>query len=523
MKENDRPNIVIVMTDQQRADLRAGCGYPLDTMPYLDRWASEGVDFRRAYTPNPCCVPARVSMFTGRYPSCHHVRTNHNLRDAVFGEDMLDVLKRAGYKTALCGKKHTYHEPEDFDFHELNGHLGKGGEINETKEQIEFAEFLNSSKHMESHVPSPGGVEVQHPYRNVSSAFKFLDNERGEDPFFIWLSFAEPHNPYQVPEPYFNMFPPESLPELQSSAADLAEKGYSFVWERKAWELVLGENIEERILRTRSNYYGMLRLIDDQFKRFIEGLEERGLRDNTVVVFLSDHGDLVGEYGLLRKGVGLPECLVRVTMAWQGPGFINAGANDSACVNLVDILPTVCDLTGEDIPFGSQGRSLLPLLRGEDYPEGEFDVAYSEFGYGGLFWNDNDTLKVKDDRAITDGTGFAEMSSWTQSGQTRMVRKGDYKIQTDMMGTGYLYNLKEDGAEVCNLWDNPDYISVKTDMLCCLASAMLRAADPVPPPRNRYRTKLHPKGYWFDKDYISPDPGVRNKDSIADYVKHKNS
>lgn len=515
-----RPNIVVVMTDQQRADLRAGCGYPLDTMPFLDRWARDGVDFRRAYTPNPCCVPARLSMFTGRYPSCHNVRTNHNVRDALYSEDLLDVLKRGGYKTALCGKNHTHRKPEDFDFCERTGHLGRGGEVNETKEEIEFAEFLNASKHMESHTPSPGGVEVQHPYRNVSSAFKFLDTKRGEEPFFIWLSFAEPHNPYQVPEPYFNMFPPEKLPKMASCAADTDTKGYSFAWERAAWEQVLGTNIEERILRTRSNYHGMLRLIDDQFKRFIEGLEERGLRDNTVVVFLSDHGDLAGEYGLIRKGVGLPESLIRVTMAWQGPGFAQTGANDNSCVNLVDMLPTVCDLIGEETPFGSQGRSILPLLRNEAYPKGEFDIAYSEFGYGGLYWNDNDLLKVADDRAITDGTSFAEMSSWTQSGQTRMVRKGDYKIQVDMMGNGYLYNLREDIAELKNLWNEPELLSVKADMLTCLAAAILRAADPLPPPRNRYRTKTHPKGYWFDKDFVAADPGVRNNEKMADYAVH---
>ena len=86
------------------------------------------------------------------------------------------------------------------------------------------------------------------------------------------------------------------------------------------------------------------------------------------------------------------------------------------------------------------------------------------------------------------------MGSWTQSGQTRMVRKGDYKIQIDMMGTGYLYNLKEDPAELRNLWDEPDYLQIKADMLACLAAAALRAADPIPAPHNRYRTKLHQRG-----------------------------
>ena len=93
----DKPNIIIVMTDQQRADLRKACGYELDTMPFLDSWAEGGVDFTKAYTPNPTCMPARVSMFTGRYSQCHHVRTNHNSVDALYTKDLLDVLKENGF------------------------------------------------------------------------------------------------------------------------------------------------------------------------------------------------------------------------------------------------------------------------------------------------------------------------------------------------------------------------------------------------------------------------------------------
>ena len=262
-----KPNIVIVMTDQQRADLRRSCGYGLDTMPFLDEWAQGGTDFERAYTSNPTCMPARVSMFTGRYSQCHKARTNHNAADACYTEDLLDVLKRNGYVTALCGKNHSHHQPSDFDFHEETGHLGYEGEKNTTDRELEFADYLCQTGHMEMHSPSPGGVEMQHPYRNVSSALKFMDGLDGTKPFFAWVSFAEPHNPYQVPEPYFNLFPPETLPPVHAGKELLGEKGERFLWLRSVWEKVLGENIEERILRARSNYHGMLRLIDDQFKR----------------------------------------------------------------------------------------------------------------------------------------------------------------------------------------------------------------------------------------------------------------
>lgn len=172
---------------------------------------------------------------------------------------------------------------------------------------------------METHQPSPGGVEVQHPYRNVSSALKFIDDVKGKQPFFAWVSFAEPHNPYQVPEPYFDMFPPESLPVNRAGTEALEGKGERFLWLRSVWEKVLGTDIESRIQRARSNYHGMLRLIDDQFKRLIEGLRERGIEEDTIVIFLSDHGDFVGEYGLIRKGPDLPDIYVMSHLSGKDP------------------------------------------------------------------------------------------------------------------------------------------------------------------------------------------------------------
>lgn len=514
-----RPNIIFVMTDQQRADLRKGCGYPLDTMPFLDQFAAQGVDFTRAYTPNPTCMPARVSLFTGRYPSCHHVRTNHNRIDALYTQDLLDVLKAAGYRTALCGKNHSHRKPEDFDFHECSGHLGYEGELNTTPEQIGFADYLKSTKHMEMHAPSPYGVEVQHPYRNVSSALKFIDETPRNQPFFAWVSFAEPHNPYQVPEPYFDMFPPEALPPTAAGKDCLPGKGPRWEWLRRTWERVLGEDIENRILRARSNYHGMLRLIDDQFRRLVEGIEARGLRDNTLIVFMADHGDYVGEYGLIRKGVDLSEALCRIPLAMQGPGVATQGCN-AACVNLVDLLPTVCDLLEVEIPLGVQGKSLLPLMQGAAYPDGEFDIAYSENGFSGLYWDDEDDLSLPAEGAcLPDYSTFDCLNTFTQCGQVRMVRKGDWKLQADMMGNVYLYNLKDDPRELKDLAGDPDCAAIQNELFAALTTAMLRACDPLPVPHHRYRLKRHPKGFWQDKTYHTEDAGVAQEPCLKDYWK----
>ena len=502
-------NILFVMTDQQRADLRRDEGYPLDTMPCLDSFAREGVDFGRAYTANPICMAARVSLFTGRYPSAHRVRTNHNRRDALYTKDLLDVLKEAGYRIALCGKNHSHRDPEDFDFHACFGHLGYEGETNHTDAETEFADFLCATNHMESPHPSPGGLEVQHPYRSVSDAFRFIDSCPENTPWFAWVSFAEPHNPYQVPEPYFDLFPPDTLPPVHAGADCLPEKGPRWTWLRQTWERVLGPEIESRILRARSNYHGMLRLIDDQFRRLVEGLEARGLRENTLIVFLSDHGDFVGEYGLIRKGPDLPEILTRIPMVLAGPGIAKTGRREDVCVSIADLFPTVCAMIGVPVPFGVQGRNLLPLLRGEPVPPHEFDTAYSESGYGGLWWTGEDGLTLPEEGACDeDYTRFDCLNTWTQCGQVRMVRKGDWKIQCDMLGRTYLYNLKDDPFELHDLSEDAPFTGIRAEMLAELAAAMMRAADPLPPPHHRYRIKRHPDGYWRDKDFTAADPGI---------------
>lgn len=506
-----KPNIVIIMTDQQRADLRRGEGYELDTMPFVDSLSENGVDFAGAYTANPTCMPARVSMLTGRYCGAHRVRTNHNAEDALYTKDMLDVLKESGYVTALCGKNHSHRSHDDFDFCAPMGHLGAlsgKNSLETTPEDEEFERFMNKTDFIGSETASVGSVKQQMPYRSVTSAFDFIDNHTKNSPFFLWLSFAEPHNPYQVPKPYFDMFSPESLPEEAYDDKAVRGKGFRYSWIKDVWKKLLGEDSDRHLQRMRSNYHGMLRLIDDQIKRFAQGLSERGLAEDTIVLFLADHGDFAGKYGLMRKGPDLPDVLCRIPMIWFGAGVKAQGRIDGKFASITDVFPTVCDIIGAKLPFGCQGKSLLPILKGENIPEHEFDEAYCESGFSGLYWNDDDDLDLITEGACKKGRASLDcLNSWTQCGQVRMLRRGDYKLQLDMLGTGYLYNLKNDPDELCNLWEDKACKEVKAQMLASLAAFMMRAEDPIPAPHSRYRVKLHPKGYWYD-NYKSGDVGV---------------
>jgi len=489
-----QPNIVIIMTDQQRADLCAREGYPLDTTPFLDSLAGQGADFPRAYTSMPVCGPARVSLFTGRYPSATAVRTNSNLRDARYEADLLDVAKAAGYATALCGKNHSHRGREEFDYCYAMSHGGAPAEQGRTEQEQAFDAFLAGLHHMTYREPTPFPVECQGPCRCVRRAEQWIDSLDAGRPFFLWLSFAEPHNPFQVPEPYFSMFPPEALPPTRSGPADAEAKGFKYAWTLRTWRRILADH-DDAVARTRANYHGMLRLIDDQVRRFVEFLDARGLRDDTILVFTSDHGDFAGEYGLIRKGPELPEPLCRISMVFAGPGIIARGERMRAHVSIADVMPTLCEAIGQDLPPGVQGRSLWPMLTGKDWPAEEFDSAYCEHGYGGLYVTDEDDLTPQQEGAINDGCTFDCLNSWTQSGAMRMVRKGDWKLLYDMLGQGQLYHLADDPAELNNRFGDPAVAAKRAELLGDLLASVLRTQDPLPLPRKRYWFKRHPSNY----------------------------
>ena len=489
----NKPNIVIIMTDQQRADVSAREGFPLDTTPFLDSLACEGTWFNRAYTSNPTCLPARVSMLTGRFADACRARTNHNGEDATYEQDIVDVLTTQGYATAMCGKNHSHLTPDRVDHWFPLGHGGGFGE-DRTAEEKAFDRFLKDLHHRASLVSTPFPLECQGPYRAVSDAQEWIRTVE-DKPFFLWLTFAEPHNPYQVPEPYYSMFPLEALPPVRAGAGALEGRG--FKWE---WVKTIGEqaflDYDEQLPRARANYFGMLRLIDDQVHRFVEFLRVQGLYDDTIILFVADHGDFVGEYGLVRKGPEMPEALMRIPMFIVGPGVTARESPHSAHISIVDIMPTLCEAIGVGPPNGVQGRSLWPLVTGGDYPAEEFASVYGEHGFGGLHYTAEDTLDPVEEGCLTPGVQFDCLNSWTQSGTMRMLRRGDWKLIFDMQGRGQLYNLEEDPAELDNLYGKPEVCQVEHEMLAELLAWTLRAQDPLPLPRRRYVMKTDPRNYW---------------------------
>lgn len=489
------PNIIIIMADQLRVDLMQREGYPLNTMPFADKLAKAGTWFDCAYTSAPASGPARVSMLTGRFPSATRVRSNHNIKDVYYTKDLFDVAREQGYATVMIGKNHSHLTPAKADYWSPYNHGGQESKSKSEEGKV-FDKYLGTLDMYANMEPSPYGVEAQLPYRMVDDASNWI-GEHQDKPFLMWFSIAEPHNPYQTCEPYYSMFPPESLPKMGSSAKDLKTKGAEY----QLLAEMMGEGhvgYQENLQRLRSIYHGMLRMIDDQLARLVSQLKEKGVYDNTIILFIADHGDYVGEYGLMKKGVGLDDPLARIPMQWTGPG-IKASANPhEAHVSIVDIFPTLCEVMGAEIPMGVQGRSLWPLLQGKPYPEKEFESVMSQDGFGGMYYTKADGTDYKAEGAVGKrGLFFDELNTWTQSGTMRMLRKGDWKLVYDMNANGQLYNLKKDPSELKNLFTDKSWSSIKDEMIEELLRWEVSTQDPLPMPRQRYRFKRNEHNYLF--------------------------
>ncbi|UFU03088.1 sulfatase-like hydrolase/transferase [Ruania suaedae] len=480
------PHILLIMTDQQRAGYTRGSGFALDTMPFCDALAAEGCVFPGAYTTAPACVPARESLLTGRWPSAHRVTQNSNAAHAWYDTDLLEVLREAGYRLSFTGKPHMHPGANDFD-HFAGPYFHAGGPVRD-RAHGDFDAWLDELDFGVATEATPFPLESQLPYRIVSDAIADLDAaaER-EGPQFLWASFPEPHNPFQVPEPYFSLFAEEEIPPRAHGPEAARAKGGHWRWLQELFE-EKRPGYDGQWRRYRANYCGMLRLLDDQIRRLVEHARAR-LDGEVLVIVVSDHGDYTGDFGLQRKGAGLPECLVRVPLFFSGAG-VAPGQVREELVSIADLMPTLCALVAASLPDGVQGRDLLPLLRGGPAPKEEFDSIYAESGFGGLMYESSERPPL---HFPYEGPTIDSLNSVTQSGRSRMLRRGDHKLVLHSNNTGELYDLAADPGEVVNLIDDPAYAEFRHELLWRLAQWMLRLQDELP--RGIYTPKTVPHNW----------------------------
>lgn len=431
-------------------------------------------------------------MLTGRWPQAHRVRMNLDARDAVFTKDLYQVAKEAGYKTGLAGKNHTYLKRHDLDFWREYGHTGGWQGPNPSPDVVAYDHWIHNLGGKLVTKPTPFPLETQFPYRIVSDALDFMDAAAGR-PFILQVGFPEPHPPEQVPEPYWSMFPPEQVPNRCAGPEVLKKMGYRAEWLHNFESADDPPSDQQNWRRYVSNYLGMLRLLDDQLQRMLDSMRQKGLLENTVIVYLADHGDYVMDYDLGRKGVGLYECLTRIPMVWSGYKVRPSSVGTSAFVSMADVMPTFCEIMGADIPHGVQGRSLWPLLQGEEYPREEFRSIYSEVGVGGLYYDKSDHIPY------AHGHGSDTLNKVTQSGLQKMVRMGDWKLVYDMMGYGQLYHLPSDPCELNNLFGSPEVTKHQARLVSELLMWIIRTQDSLPtgPQDQKYQTKWPKLHNWY--------------------------
>lgn len=470
-------NIVLICCDALRGDVGKAAGMPFDVCPDVDRLGKAGTIFRHAYCTAPLCVPSRISMLTGRWPDAHRVRMNLDAKDAVFTKDIYQVAHEAGYFTGLSGKNHTYLTSADVDFWREFSHEGGYRSPDADSDVAAFESWLKNIDMGVAHEATPFPIGVQLSYRIASEAIDFLHRAGGR-PFFLQMSFPEPHGPSQVPKPYWNMFHPDEMPKPVPGPEALPGMGYRMNWLNQLEEDGT-PGFDQDWRRYLSNYFGAIRMVNDQIARFVEALHLLGLFENTLIVFVADHGDYLMQYGVGRKGVGLSEALTHIPMIWSGAGLPPMPANTRDFVSMADVMPTLCEAMHQPVPQGVQGRSLWRVLHGEKHQGTDFETAYVTAGLGGLFYEARDDIAVTIAEAPRNHHLWDTLNKVTQSGNEKMVRKGEWKLIYDMMGYGQLYHLATDPHEINNLFGKPEVRPFQMQLMAELTKWLLRSESAV--------------------------------------------
>lgn len=364
------PNILLLMADQFRADCLGADGNRVIRTPNLDRLAAEGARFTRAYSSTPSCTPARSALLTGLSPWRHGMLGYGRVADR-YPREMPRMLRDAGYYTLGIGKMHYSPQRNTHGFHRTI--LDESGREQSLDFRSDYRSWLYSMFPLID--PDATGIgwndyqarpyalpENLHPtHWTAEVAIGFLKAYRGPGPFFLKVSFARPHSPYDPPERFFRMYEDAEIPA--AVVGDWADPAPGNPENHTLWRGNLGP---EQVRRSRIGYYGSVSFIDEQIGRILSTLEQQGLLDRTLILFTADHGDMLGDHHLWRKTYPY-EASARIPMVIRWPGSLDArrGQVLPQPVELRDVLPTFLDAAGIPVEAGAfDGRSLLELVRG---------------------------------------------------------------------------------------------------------------------------------------------------------------
>ena len=492
------PNVLLITTDQHRADTLGSTGNPLGATPRLDALAADGTRYDGARTQNPLCQPARATILTGTYPSTHGVTCNGvDLPDDAEARSVATLLANAGYATALIGKAHfatAYPFFPTGKIESVEGSARVDAGWNGPYFGFEHAELMLFGHNLRIadlmghwnwiYGPPPFGLhygqylfrdgiergmqrlQLMQPeavgekwdktqtWRNAlpeedhcttwtaDRACEWLRNVDG--PFFGWVSFTDPHHPMDAPAPWCDRYQPEDVLEIlypvhddefESKPPLHSVLSKGVMQEHMHWANPGGANYSrEEMAKVTAGYYGMVAQLDHAIGRVLDTLAEQGLADDTIVIVTSDHGEFLGEHQMIFKGPFGYDSLLRVPLIMRGPG-VEAGVAVSDPVGTIDLAPTILQAAGLDAPAWMEGRVLDGSPREYVLTENDFNIMVS--------------LPM---RTIT---------------TTR------YKLHHYLdRPWGELYDLQEDPGELVNRYDDPAYASVRSDLAALLDDVM---------------------------------------------------
>jgi arylsulfatase A-like enzyme len=529
MAKSSRPNFLLFITDQHRADFLGCYGHPVLRTPHIDTIAARGTAFDRFYVASPVCQPNRASLMTARMPSVHDVRSN-GIPLSMDAVTFVDLLRDAGYGTALIGKSHLqnftdwaplikrpapregFHEPSAALTQALREHMAESRYEQETpgywkRPEAHVKTPFYGFDHVtlvRAHGDDPGGdydawLEARDPKAKAllgqdnglphgytvpqanrtaipeelyATAFlaeracAWLDGAKADAPFFLMVSFPDPHHPFNPPGRYWDLYKPEqfpvpeafrrndwSPPALVRNIIEDREAGKANLSGMNTIAVTAREAQEARALTA-----GMIACIDDAVGTVLEALQRSGRQDDTVVMFTSDHGDHLGDHRLMLKGAEQYQSIVRVPFIWAEPQGGAPPRRTDALASTMDIGTTVLERARIEPASGMQGRSLLPALDGGPVRDAVF-IQY-------------------DHQHASPGTDVPP----------RVHTLIDERHRVSVFhGTGWgeLYDLKDDPGEFDNLWDDPSKTAIRARMTEKLLLAEIEHIDRAPLPTRR--------------------------------------
>ena len=462
------PNILFIMTDQQRWDCVGANGNELIKTPNMDRLAAGGANFTHMFVQSPVCVPSRASFFTGRYPHTHRNRVNYTplSRTEVL---MQARLKEAGYATAAIGKLHLWPptvaeaKRTGFDFVELHDAVSsldrfsdyfswwKANDPDASKFRYRaLAKDIQPGK-------NPFRARIADKYSETTWVgqrtryyLKMLASQ--DKPFFIFSSFWKPHSPFETVVPFDRMYDDIEIPlPKPTSLADIKRLPIPLQ------KLILRGRPRYEMDRTQlqwiyRSYYGAISQIDREVGLILEALEQTGQTDDTIVVFSSDHGDQLLEHGLMGKNCFFDPS-VRVPLMIRHPKKVKPGKHD-VLVESVDVLPTIFELCDLEEPYECQGGSLVPLITDSDKKYIPHQAIFSENVIPEVITSGSLDFFFEKRRGI----------KGVRHPDAKMVRTHRWKYNFYPDGYAELYDMKNDPGEYANLSGKKEFADVEREM-----------------------------------------------------------